>query len=144
MTPEEEKLADDKRLFNTSTAAAIPLSHAKAYDDNLPMPCDVVKNGDGKIIVHVFRRPDVDPEFGLTVVQKALERILGGRPPEGSELLYRDEDEIMKHEGLSRKVLPTDSWYIELPYITSMLIPSVDYMRDQFAVALKDIFLANK
>jgi hypothetical protein len=144
MTEEERQLSNDKKLFQTSTKAALPLSHALAYDKELPMPCDVVKNHEGKIVIHIFRRPDVDQEFGMLVVQTSLERILGGKPPEGTELLYRDEEEIKKREGLTRKVLETDSWFIELPFVTSMLMPGVDYLRDQLARTLRDVFLALK
>jgi hypothetical protein len=133
----------ERKLFDTSTMAAIPASSALANDDNLAMPHDVVGRGDGKIIIHVFRRPDINFDLGEKVVQTALTRIFG-KAPEGVDLLYRDEDEIMRVEGLPRKVLPTDSWYIELPYITSMLIPSITHIRDRLAIELQNAYLALK
>jgi hypothetical protein len=138
----EQQLAE-KRLFETSTMAAAPLASAMAYDGNLAMPHDVVKRSDGKFIIHVFRRPDIPVELGEQVVQMALSRIFG-KPPEGTDLLYRDEGEIMRKEGLPRRVLESDSWYIELPYITSMLMPSVEHLRDKLARALQEIFLETR
>jgi len=141
-TAEELKLAD-KSVFETSTVAATPLSFAMATEDTRAMPHDVVRNGEGKIVIHIFRRPDIPEQLGAIVVKAALDRVIG-RPPEGTDLLYRDEERIMKQEGLPRKVLQTDSWFIELPLVRSMLVPSVDYLRDQLALALQECYLANK
>lgn len=133
----------ERKLFETSSMAAVPLSSALANDDNLAMPHDVVKRSDGKIVVHVFRRPDVPFELGEQVVQSALTRVFN-KPPEGVDLLYRDEEEIKKKEGLPRKVLATDSWYIELPVVTSMLVPGVEWLRNKLAIELQNAYLELK
>ena len=46
--------------------------------------------------------------------------------------------------GLARKVLESDSWYIELPKITSAILPGVDYIRNKLANILQETFLSMK
>lgn len=140
----ELKLANDKSLFSTSLRAATPLKFSLATDDTIAMPHEVIRRGDGVIVIHVFRRPDVPQELGERVVQKALTSLLGGRPPEGTDLLYRDEEEIKRREGLPRKVMESDSWYIELPRITSLILPDTDYLRNKLVILLQEIYLEMK
>ena len=120
--------------------------------DDMPMPLEVVRNDKGNVVVHVFRRPDVPQEVGEEVVAKAMLSVFGPphesqRDPKTGELtecFFRDEEQIRIAAGLKRKVLPSDSWYMEFTDDLSMILPGTDMLRDKLAVAVKNAWSATR
>lgn len=149
LTPDESASWRDK-IERCSKRACTPLKFSQAMGDDMPLPLEVVRNDQGRVVVHVFRRPDIAYEKGDAVVAKAIKEVFG--PPRPSQIdaktgelkdcFYRDEEEIRVAAGLKRKVLPTDSWYTEFPEDVSMVLPNTDYLRDKLALAVKNAWSA--
>ncbi len=128
------------KIEQTATRAAAPLKFAMVTGDDMPLPLEVVRDERGVVIIHIFRRPDISQEKGEMVVAEALTAALGAAP-EGTELFYRDEKEIQKLNEWPRPLLPTDSWYIEFTPTRSMILPDVEMIRNNLAMAVKAAFL---
>lgn len=149
LSPNESASWRDK-IEACSRRACQPLKFSQAMGDDMPLPLEVVRNDQGRVVVHVFRRPDVAYEKAEPVVAQAIKDVFG--PPRPSQLdpatgelkdcFYRDEEQIRLAAGLKRKVLQSDSWYAEFPEDVSMVLPGTDYLRDKLALAIKTAWSA--
>lgn len=128
--------------------ACNPLVFSTAMGDDMPLPLEVVRNENGHVVVHIFRRPDIHQERGEAVVAAAILDVFG--PPRPSqrdkdgglkECFYRDEEAIRAQSGFKRKLLPADSWYLEFPHDVSMILPGTDMLRDKLVAAIKAAWL---
>lgn len=139
-----------ERIERTSRRACTPLKFSQAMGDDMPLPLEVVRNDQQQVVVHIFRRPDIPAEKADPVVSSAIAQVFGKpsesmRDPKTGALkgcFYRDEEAIRVSEGLKRKVLPSDSWYLEFPPEISMILPDSDYLRDKLALAVKSAWSA--
>ncbi len=140
----DESVSWRERIERCSMRACTPLKFSEATGDDMPMPLEVVRNDGGRVVVHVFRRPDVSEEVGSKVVAKAMLDVFG--PPRPSQFdkdgmikdcFFRDEEAIRVTEGLKQKVMRSDSWYMEFPEDISMILPGTDMLRDKLALAVK-------
>ena len=112
----------------------------------MPIPFEVTRNGEGKVVIHFFRRPDVQIKAGGDVVASALEDVFGRPTPsmfdktkkQLVDCFYRDEEAIRVELGLKRPMLKADSWYVEFPVDTSAVLPESDYLRDRLAARIKE------
>lgn len=139
-----ESVSWRERLEKCSARACTPLKFSEAAGDDMPLPLEVVRNDAGRVVIHVFRRPDIPEEVGEVVVAKAIFEVFG--PPRPSQFdadgnlkdcFFRDEEKIRVAEGLKRKVMTSDSWYTEFPEDVSMILPGTDMLRDKLALAVK-------
>lgn len=138
-----------KKIEACATRACTPLKFARAMGDDMALPMEVVRNDQGQVVVHIFRRPDVPAEKAEPVALAALLEVFGPPTPGMRDAdgqikgaFYRDETEIMRLEGLTRPVLPTDSWYLEFPAEMSMILPDAEGLRDRLALAVRRLWLA--
>lgn len=124
--------------------ACTPLSFARAQGDTDPVPLEVVRNGEGCVLVHCFRRPDLTAAVIEPVVAAALAEVFGAplasmpRNAQGEleNVFYRDERAISERTGVP-PLLPADSFYVEFPAGVSSLMADAPTLRDRMALNVK-------
>lgn len=144
----EESLSWQDKLEKCAMTAKKPVAMCNLTGDDMPMPLEVGRH-EGRVVIHVFRRPDISYERGSKVVAMAIKDVFG--PPHQSQMGYdedtgesfikdcffRDEEEIRKIGGFKRKVLESDSWYCEFPAQLSSIMPDADYLAKKLALSIK-------
>lgn len=145
----EEARTIAERIAAQARRACTPLVFAKEQGDHVAMPFEIGRNGERKVVMHFFRRPDVEKEAGSKVVGLALDAIIGKPLPSMPrdkktglllDVFYRDEKEIQIANSLPRRLLESDSWYIEIPADASSVLPPSDFLRNKFAIQLQDLW----
>jgi len=140
------------RIQAQAERACTPLYLAKAQGDDMPVPFEVGRNGDRRLVIHFFRRPDLSKQ-GVEPVVAAVMLDVFGRPVDSmrkdvldengrtvnvlGDVFFRDEKKIKESMGLPRQVMPADSWYVEFPDGFSSLLPDSDTLRDRIALSIK-------
>lgn len=131
--------------MRTSQRAVQPLKFAQAIGDDMPLPLEVVRDDQGRIVVHIFRRPDIAVERAEPVVAAAMAAVFGkptpgmrGKDGELLNVFYRDEEQIRLQNSFPKKIMPTDSWYAEFPRDVSMILPAPEYLKDKLATEVKE------
>lgn len=137
LTPQESR---DWQKKIKDHVAAEPLVFSKADDATSPFVLEVTngQSPEGKtLIIHIFKRTDVDPDKAVLIAQHALVDVFGPEAGAQAECDYRNVSELKKRFGaehLASEIL--DSMTIIFKPGPIAWTRSRDWVRDSLAVAL--------
>jgi hypothetical protein len=137
LTPQESR---DWQKKIKGQVKAEPLVFSKADDATSPFVLEVTngQSPEGKtLIIHIFKRTDVDPDKAVLIAQHALVDVFGPEAGAQAECDYRNVAELKKRFGpdhLASEIL--DSMTIIFKPGPIAWTRSRDWVRDSLAVAL--------
>jgi len=136
LTADESKKWQNKLDNNIS---ASPLVFARADEANSPFMIEVTNGQDenGKnLIIHVFKRGDLDPEKALLIFKHALQDTFGRQGAIEGECFYINAAEMNKKMG--GKTFAHDSMDVTFHSgTTTACIRSKEWVRDRLAAGLR-------
>jgi hypothetical protein len=135
---------DERRVWQQrikDTVDASPLVFDRAEDGNAPFHLEVTNGqapGGGKtLVIHVFKRADIDPGRAQEIVQSALVEVFGPTAGAQAECDYRDVKELRAIFGDKHLASEThDSLTIIFPPGPISYSRRTDWVRDRMAAAL--------